>query len=135
MRGTIEGIPEGLAFGLQIPRDKDTSRSLILVHFELDGQAQIFENRVRHGVEYPPVIGSFLGLFALDDSRDGITLLRRGAAIDYGLHGATALKDGTRPLEDQSDGYPGQIHVTKVTFVDPKHLDSFAALQLLKLSP
>jgi hypothetical protein len=74
MRGTIEGIPEGLAFGLQIPRDKDTSRSLILVHFELDGQAQIFENRVRHGVEYPPVIGSFLGLFGPGHSKTRATV-------------------------------------------------------------
>jgi hypothetical protein len=72
------------------------------------------------------VIGAGLGLLAVENLDQGLTLSRIGPFVDDGLQGAFALENGTGPGIEHGPAQTVQGDIAEVASVDPGHLEALA---------
>src|SRR6185436_1845638 len=105
------------------------SRRLACVDVDLETDRPVDRRMmgIRHGAEDPPVIGSLLGLAAVQDSIQRLALFRIRTLVDDDLHLTLAFEDRSGPGVDDRRAQPIELQAVEMAFLDLQNLKASAS--------
>jgi hypothetical protein len=124
-------VPGGGAYQRSADRfeqagDRGPATTPVDVDLDLDWREDWSVYLARHRMKDPPVGLGLLGLPAVENSQECLSLMIVRALVDDGLHLAVALVDRAGPCISDREAKSAQLHLGEMAAFDPRNFEASA---------